>query len=187
MVLLNLSPQELIDQSLGSVIESALRDYELPTTALGIEITENALADSRVQPCAAYYQGKGHALALDDFGTGYSSLARLIELPVTYLKLDRLLVARLPGDPQARALLEAILVIADTMNLQVIGEGVENGDQAVYLTEAGCHLQQGFYHGRPKSAADLTGMLELVRSDRRSAVEVVAPAGGAVLRVDGGR
>jgi diguanylate cyclase (GGDEF)-like protein len=159
-VFLNLSPLELIDQGLNTAIEEALRDHRLPAAALGIEITENALADTRVQPSAAYYQAKGHALALDDFGTGYSSLARLIELPVTYLKLDRLLVARLPGDPQARALLQAILVIADTMNLKVIGEGVENDEQAAYLTRAGCDLQQGFHHGRPQSAADLTRLLQ---------------------------
>jgi EAL domain-containing protein (putative c-di-GMP-specific phosphodiesterase class I) len=112
----------------------------------------------------SHYQAKGHALALDDFGTGYSSLARLIELPVTYLKLDRLLVARLPDDPQAQALLQAVLVIATTMGLTVIGEGVENADQAAYLTHAGCHLQQGFHHGRPQPAHELTTTLEHTRA-----------------------
>ena len=158
-VFLNLSPLELIDQGLSTAVENGLRNQELPPSALGIEITENALADLRVQPSAAYFQAKGHTLALDDFGTGYSSLARLIELPVTYLKLDRLLVARLPGDPKARALLHAILTIANSMNLQVIGEGVENAEQAAYLTQAGCHLQQGFHHGRPQSARDLSTLL----------------------------
>jgi diguanylate cyclase (GGDEF)-like protein len=158
-VFLNLSPLELIDQGLSTAVENGLRNQELPPSALGIEITENALADLRVQPSAAYFQAKGHTLALDDFGTGYSSLARLIELPVTYLKLDRLLVARLPGDPKARALLHAILTIANSMNLQVIGEGVENAEQAAYLTQAGCHFQQGFHHGRPQSARDLSTLL----------------------------
>ena len=160
LVFLNLSPLELIDQGLSAAFQDALRDSDLPAAALGIEITENALADNRVIPSADYYRAKGHPLALDDFGTGYSSLARLIELPVTYLKLDRLLVARLPGDPQARALLEAVIVIADKMNLTVIGEGVENAEQAAHLTEAGCHLQQGFHHGRPQNAADLAQKLQ---------------------------
>ena len=152
-VFVNLTPLELIDPHLPAIIDTHLTEQDLLPTALCIEITEQALGDARAQPSAAYYQGKGHPLALDDFGTGYSSLGRLIDLPVTYLKLDRLLVARLPEGDRARAMLEAILVIAGKLKLQVIAEGVENAQQATYLSEAGCHLQQGFYHGRPQPAS----------------------------------
>jgi diguanylate cyclase (GGDEF)-like protein len=160
IVFLNLSPPELIDHGLKWAVESALREHHIPAAALGVEITEHSLGGTRVQPSTAYFQQKGHPVALDDFGTGYSSLARLIELPVTHLKLDRLLVARLPHDPQARALLHAILVIAESMNLEVIGEGVENAEQAAYLAQSGCHLQQGFHHGRPQPADELTTLLQ---------------------------
>ena len=152
-VFVNLTPLELIDPQLPSIIDTHLSQQNLPPSVLCIEITEQALADARAQPSAAYYQRKGHPLALDDFGTGYSSLHRLIELPVTYLKLDRQLTARLPHDPRSRAMLEAILIIAAKLDLQVIAEGVENELQADYLNHAGCHLQQGFHHGRPEPAA----------------------------------
>ena len=148
-VFVNFSPQQLIDRELGTVISAALQETGLPASALGMEITENALDDVRVRPCAAHYQQLGHPLAIDDFGTGYSSLARLVELPVSYLKLDLSLVTRLPGDPQARTLLQAILVIADTMTLAVIGEGVQDQTQATYLAEAGCTLQQGSTTAHP--------------------------------------
>ena len=148
-VFVNLTPMELIDPELIAVIDTQLHETGLPAAALGIEITEQAFADAQALPSAAYFHSRGHPLALDDFGTGYSSLARLVELPVTYLKLDRLLVAGLPTDPQSRALLAAILLIADSMGLQVIAEGVENADQAAYLTEAGCHLQQAFIMAGP--------------------------------------
>ena len=158
-VFVNFSPQQLIDHELGSVISTGLQEAGLPASALGMEITENALDDVRVRPCAAHYQQLGHPLAIDDFGTGYSSLAWLVELPVSYLKLDLSLVTRLPGDPQARTLLQAILVIADTMTLTVIGEGVQDHTQATYLAEKGCTLQQGFHHGRPTTGDDLTARL----------------------------
>ena len=154
-VFVNLTPLELIDPQLITVIDSQVRDNDLPAMALGIEITEQAFADARALPSAAYFRSQGHPLALDDFGTGYSSLARLVQLPVTHLKLDRLLVAGLPADPQPRALLKAVLLIADSMGLQVIAEGVENAGQAAYLTDAGCHFQQGFHHGRPHPAHNL--------------------------------
>ena len=149
-VFVNLTPQELIDPHLDTVIDTQLRAHDLPVTALSLEITEQTVAAARAQPSAAYYHRRGHLVALDDFGTGYSSLARLVELPVTYLKLDRLLIAQLPGDHKAQALLRAVLHIAASMELQVIGEGVETAQQAAYLTAAGCHLQQGFHHGRPQ-------------------------------------
>ena len=151
-VFVNFTPQQLIATELTLIIEKQLARFGLPASAFGIEITEDALDDTRVRPSAVYLQARGHPLAIDDFGTGYSSLARLIEVPVTYLKIDRSLVSRLPSDGQAQALLKAILVIASSMNLAVIGEGVETVAQSEYLAQAGCDLQQGFLFGRPGPA-----------------------------------
>ena len=105
---------------------------------MAAESSAGGAADrARALPSVAYFRSRGHPLALDDFGTGY------------------FLVAGLTGDPQSRALLTAVLLIAGSMGLQVIAEGVENAGQVAYLAEAGCHLQQGFHHGRPHPAHNL--------------------------------
>jgi EAL domain-containing protein (putative c-di-GMP-specific phosphodiesterase class I) len=93
---------------------------------------------------------------VDDFGTGYSSLSRLIHLPVGTAKIDRSFAAALEHDPRSRALVDAVLVVASKLDLRVIGEGVENSEQAHYLREAGCPLLQGFHFGAPQAALELT-------------------------------
>ncbi len=153
---INLSPLELIDPQLPAIIAAHLSRNGLPPSALCLEITEEALTDTRAQPAATYFHGKDHPLALDDFGTGYSSLARLVELPVTYLKLDRSLVARLPAERTARALLNAVLLIAGNTGLQVIAEGVETIDQLATLHRLGCNTYQGYYFAKPMPADEVT-------------------------------
>lgn len=157
-VFVNFAPQQLTDPSLSAVVEEQLQAWHLTPPALGIEMTEKFFDDVRIQPQADHFRAQQHPLAIDDFGTGYSSLARLIEVPVTYLKLDRSLVSRLPDNPRARALLEAVMTIAGALNLGVIGEGVENAAQAEILATAGCTLQQGHHHGYPHPAHQLTGL-----------------------------
>jgi len=94
-------------------------------------------------------------IAIDDFGTGYSSLAYLREFPVNILKIDRSFVVPLGTDERAQALLGSILSIADALSLDVIVEGVETAEQAEILVDLGCSVAQGYYFGRPQSAADL--------------------------------
>ena len=97
---------------------------------------------------------------MDDFGTGYSSLSRLIQLPVATAKIDKSLAAAVVHDPRSRALVEAVLVVAAKLDLQVIGEGVENAQQADYLRGAGCPLLQGFHFGAPQPADLITTTLQ---------------------------
>ena len=100
--------------------------------------------------------GLGCELAIDDFGTGYSSLSRLIDLPAGHAKIDRSFVAGLPDDRRRGRMIESILVMAGSLDLQVVAEGVETAGQAQYLTRAGCQLLQGHHLGRPEAAPELT-------------------------------
>jgi EAL domain-containing protein (putative c-di-GMP-specific phosphodiesterase class I) len=86
---------------------------------------------------------------VDDFGTGYSSLSYLKQFPVDVLKIDRAFVDGLPEDRDDVALVEAIVAMAHSLNLQVVGEGVETAEQLAFLRSLGCDLIQGYYFSRP--------------------------------------
>ncbi len=98
-------------------------------------------------------RGMGVRLAVDDFGTGYSSLSYLREFPVDSVKIDRAFMTPI-GDPAADSLVRAIVAIGRSLNLQVIGEGVETEKQMAFLKEIGCDVAQGFFVERPLAATD---------------------------------
>ena len=101
----------------------------------------------------------GVKVAIDDFGTGYSSLSYLRRLPIDAVKIDRTFIEQLAGDSRQAALVEAIVGLCRSLDLQIIAEGVEGPDQARRLLELGCHLAQGYELGRPKPASALRARL----------------------------
>ena len=153
---INLSGRELADSTLPDTLERALREHGLRPEQIGLEIVEHHLAHCDVVGRLERLQERGHPLSIDDFGTGYSSLSRLIDLPAVHAKIDRLFVAGLPDDPRSSRMIDSILVMAGSLDLQVVAEGVETADQARHLTSAGCQLLQGYHLGPPETAAQLT-------------------------------
>ena len=107
-------------------------------------------------------------VAIDDFGTGYASLSQLQQMPVDILKIDRVFVAGLGTDAQARDLLDAILGVGRALSLSVIAEGVEDEDQLLALQEMGCESAQGFLLGRPGDARAV--LARLIRQARNPPV-----------------
>ncbi|GAA4984777.1 putative bifunctional diguanylate cyclase/phosphodiesterase [Kineococcus glutinatus] len=156
VVYVNVSARELADPALTGTITTALRRYGLPPERLGLELLESSFLDADVLPSLHEQQRRGHPLSIDDFGTGYSSLSRLVELPVRMAKVDRGFVAGVDSDPRRRALVDAVVTVARSLDLRVVAEGVETPAQADRVTEAGCHYLQGFHCGRPQPAEDLT-------------------------------
>ena len=121
-----------------------------------LEITENALIETLGVARTRLHELKklGVALALDDFGTGYSSLQYLKDLPVDFVKIDRSFVEGL-GDGDDGALADAIIGLADALDLVSVAEGVERPDQLERLQAMGCALLQGFLLGRPAPAEEM--------------------------------
>ena len=99
-------------------------------------------------------------LTLDDFGTGYSSMSYLRRYSIDTLKIDRSFVHDVPGDADDSALASAIIVLAQSLKLDVIAEGVETEAQRDFLRERGCHLMQGYLFSRPVPAAEMPRLLE---------------------------
>jgi EAL domain-containing protein (putative c-di-GMP-specific phosphodiesterase class I) len=120
-----------------------------------IEITESTAFEAGEVAMTALRElhALGFVLALDDFGTGYSSLAHLRDLPLSTVKVDRSFVSRLERGTTERAITEAVVHLARTLNLSVVAEGVETIEQLRQVRELGFRFIQGFYYSpaRPLS------------------------------------
>jgi len=102
----------------------------------------------------------GINIAIDDFGTGYSSLSYLKKLPIDKLKIDKSFIIDIPDNKEDAAITNAIIGIAENLNLKVIAEGVETKRQKDYLSQAGCHLIQGYINYKPMPAEEMEAVLK---------------------------
>ena len=127
-----------------------------------IEITEGLLlnAESDILTKLLKLRDAGIQVAIDDFGTGYSSLSYLKKFDIDYLKIDRSFVSNLETDPNDRALSEAIIVMAHTLGLKVIAEGVETEGQHSLLAAAGCDYAQGYLFSKPVPPEEFEALLK---------------------------
>lgn len=149
-VAVNLSAPNLLDLDLVGTIEQLLRTNGLPPDALIIEITESALVDSaRSHSTVAELQRLGVRISLDDYGTGWSSLARLQDVSVDELKLDRVFVTRLAKDPRSVAIVRSTVALAQSLGADLVAEGVEDEITLNALRRYGCTITQGFVHSPP--------------------------------------
>ncbi|MBS1170165.1 MAG: diguanylate cyclase/phosphodiesterase with and sensor(s) [Burkholderiaceae bacterium] len=158
----NKSPAQFLVQNMGAATWiNYLQELGLPGKYIAIEITEGMLmnAEPAVMDKLLRFRDAGIQVALDDFGTGYSSLSYLNKFDIDYLKIDRSFVHNLATDPLNRALSEAIIVMAHTLGLKVIAEGVETEQQRILLAMAGCDYGQGFLFSRPLPAREFEALL----------------------------
>jgi diguanylate cyclase len=126
-----------------------------------LEITETSLMSD---PLGAgenltRLRALGVRVSIDDFGTGYSSLASLKNLPVDELKIDQSFVQAMSTDASCRAIVRAIIDLADALNLQVVAEGVEDRATWDVLAGLGCQVAQGYFVGRPVAASGLLALM----------------------------
>ncbi|WP_264060936.1 diguanylate cyclase domain-containing protein [Mycobacterium montefiorense] len=155
-VSVNLATTNLLDLELVGTIERLLWARGLPADALIIEITEGALVDSvRSRNTVAELQHLGVRISLDDYGTGWSSLARLQDVSVNELKLDRIFVSRLSQDARSVAIVRSTVALADSLGADLVAEGVEDEDTLNALQRYGCTITQGFVHTPPLPPAEL--------------------------------
>ncbi len=158
-VAVNVSAAQL-KPALAGIVRSALQNSGLPATALELEITESALMDAQqTEPILRTLKKIGVGLAIDDFGTGYSSLSRLRALPIDMLKIDRSFVADLPDSQDAAALVRSIILLADSLGVATLAEGVETAAQRDHLSQQGCGMAAGWLWSRPVPAEQLLGQV----------------------------
>ena len=126
-----------------------------------MEITETAAMEDLEATLESMqkWQHENIRFSIDDFGTGYSSLARLKQMPITELKIDRSFIREIPSDQNDIVITKAILAIAQTLSLDVVAEGVETQEQMDFLTEHGCNILQGYHLARPMPIDKLKELL----------------------------
>jgi diguanylate cyclase (GGDEF)-like protein len=160
-VAVNVSPRQLRSGDLPEEVASCLRDTGLPASRLHLELTETAVIGDEAHASAllAKLHRTGVKVWLDDFGTGFSGLSHLRRVPVDGVKIDRSFIADMQRDPDDLALTTAIIAMAHSLGITVVAEGVEKEAQFDILRDRGCDLAQGYWLGRPMSAAEFAHLL----------------------------
>ncbi len=145
-VAVNVSPRQFRSGDLLATVTAILEETGLAPHDLELEITEGVLIDDprTVIDVLHALRELGIRIVVDDFGTGFSSLAYLTRFPIDKIKIDRSFVQDLPIDGPDAAIVDTIIVMAHTLSMKVIAEGVETVDQEAYLAERNCDEVQGF-------------------------------------------
>jgi EAL domain-containing protein (putative c-di-GMP-specific phosphodiesterase class I) len=161
-VSVNVAVEQLRRGDLPSLVAQELAGSSIDPRLLCLELTESSFLQNVTSDLdqLAELRAMGVHLAIDDFGTGYSSLAYVQNLPVDRLKIDISFVRRIARDQRARHLVNAIIGMAEALQLDVVAEGVEREDQREVLAQLGCRGAQGFLFGRPMSPGDFMELLQ---------------------------
>ena len=159
---INLSPVQVLDGSFLDHLISVQKDNGISPENICLELTERTFNGDpeSARTTLRHARDLGFRLAIQDFGVEYASMANLLHVPVDWLKIDRSFVAQVGEDERVQRLVRAQIVMADCMQVDLIAAGVEDQEQADWLKEAGCVLQQGFLYAYPIEAADLAANVE---------------------------
>jgi diguanylate cyclase (GGDEF)-like protein/PAS domain S-box-containing protein len=173
----NVSARQFREPGFAAIVADVLAQYPLKPHTLVLELTESLLIeDDGVAEILGQISAMGVLFALDDFGTGYSALGYLRRFPINILKLDKSFVDDLLTSADRGALVEAIIHLAQTLELDLVVEGIESKAQNQRLRGMGCKLAQGFFYSRPIAPADV----ELLLHDQVRFEGVVTPIKAAL-------
>jgi diguanylate cyclase (GGDEF)-like protein/PAS domain S-box-containing protein len=150
----NVSPLQFQQKNFADHLITTVENMTSDPSCIEIEVTESTVMESLGQTIdtLSRIRKKGIRIALDDFGTGYSSLSQLACLPLDKLKIDQSFVKRLATDPSSKAIAEMIIVLGKTMDLEIVGEGIEKAEDLETLRDLGCEKGQGYLFSIPLSA-----------------------------------
>jgi EAL domain-containing protein (putative c-di-GMP-specific phosphodiesterase class I) len=158
---INLSARQFMHDALVASIRRIVGETGIDPSLVEFELTETALMQHGGQTLDILRQinGMGMRLSIDDFGTGYSSLAYLKRFPVRKIKIDRAFVRELEASSEDRAIVAAVMALANSLGLSVVAEGVETEGQYALLRDYGCQFAQGYLFARPLPALEAARLL----------------------------
>ena len=162
----NLSSKQFLQPLLVQEVAAVLRETHLSPRALRLEVTESLLMEKsdHVADVMTQLRAMGVRLDLDDFGTGYSSLSYLHQFPIDTLKIDRSFVQRIGVSDEGREMVHTIMSLAQSLDLEVVAEGVETEEQLQMLRELHCPYAQGYHLSRPVESSKFAQLV----AERRS-------------------
>ncbi len=158
----NLSALQFRQPLLPELVSRILEETRLHPQRLELELTEGVAVDDPRSAIATMDQlhARGVRMSMDDFGTGYSSLSQLKRFQIYKLKIDQSFVRDLGVDSNDRAIVSAIIRMAQALGMRTTAEGVETAEQLEYLRQQGCDEAQGYYFSRPQTAQAITPLLQ---------------------------
>ncbi|MBU1621677.1 MAG: EAL domain-containing protein [Gammaproteobacteria bacterium] len=161
-VSVNIAAAQFANPQLVKQISSLMAELKMPACLLELEVTESALMldVSKTKSMLGQLKAAGICISIDDFGTGYSSLSYLKKFQVDVLKIDKSFVHEMLTDKGDMEIVKAVISLAQSMNLQLIAEGIEIEAQKEKLLELGCQMGQGYLFSKPLSAEDFYQYLQ---------------------------
>jgi EAL domain-containing protein (putative c-di-GMP-specific phosphodiesterase class I) len=161
LVAINVSAIQCKRPEFEQDIVASLARWQIAPERIELELTESTLMEATQHHCdiIARLRALGLKLAIDDFGTGYSSLCYLTNFPVDRIKIAQELTFQCTTEIRHATVVRAAIRLAEELNTNLIAEGVENAEQARFLSSAGCEFAQGYFFSRPLDAAQATTLL----------------------------
>ncbi|AOF93698.1 EAL domain-containing protein [Sinorhizobium sp. RAC02] len=165
-IAVNIASAQLAQADLPKSVHEVLLSTGLSASRLELEITEASLIEDRERTLRVIRQLKtlGVTIAMDDFGTGYSSLSMLQTFPFDKVKLDRSFIEAVTTNEVSMAIVKATILLATSLRMSVVAEGVERQEQADFLQAEGCREAQGFFYGRPEPLSEIADKVGRVTS-----------------------
>lgn len=158
---INFSPKDMKNSNLVNFLKQSVERYKINSQWIELEITERGIIKNMdfVKTLLNDARSCGFTISMDDFGTGYNSLLNLIQLPIDYIKIDKLFIDQIKDDEDPIEL-KNIIQMAHRLGIQVIAEGVENRNQLEWLKENECDYIQGYYFSEPLLPNDLVKFIK---------------------------
>ena len=177
----NVSATEFMNADFLPELRALIAQIHLAPSTLELEITESILLNPApsIEGLMAEIRALGVRVSLDDFGTGYSSLRYINQYPIDAIKIDKSFVRSMCSDRRTRAIVEAVVKLGATLDIDVVAEGIETAVQEQLVRELGCPLGQGYWYARPLSESDAVAFC-VATSDGASNFE---PRVGHIKRV----
>jgi len=160
---INISPVQVDKKDIVKQINTELKQYNVPSKLLIVELTESALIGNKelVKQNLSFLRNLGVKVFLDDFGTGFSSLSLLHDYEIDTLKIDRSFIKGIETKKTgSQQLVKAIIHMAHILNMEVVAEGIESAKTLDWLNENNCNLMQGYYFSKPLSPENIGSYLE---------------------------
>jgi diguanylate cyclase (GGDEF)-like protein len=157
---INFSARQFQNGDVLEIIQKIIQDTGIEANFLDIEITESVAMDKNSIFMLKQLSSLGLKASIDDFGTGYSSLGSLKLFPINTIKVDKSFIRDITKDPNAEAIISAIIAMARSLNIKVVAEGVETEEQLEFLSSLQCDEVQGYLFSPPVSASELTRLLK---------------------------
>ena len=172
-VSLNVSPVQILQAGFVNELVELAKQYEVDPNNIALEITETFLMENfdAVNAKLKLLQGYGFKIHLDDFCTGYSSMLYLKELPINSIKIDKEFTRFLNTDSYSRAIVNKLAALANSLELEIIVEGVEDEKQLAFLTKNGCNIIQGFLVSKAVPFNSLVELIEGVNVTKK--IEII--------------